>query len=230
MKKVTVIMILLAVGFCGLAADRAEAETTVTLTISADVGAGTWDAFAAVTGDANDGIADFIFDVWGTGGANVTGSTNEAPEGKDPTTGDDWGFIDSLASDGVNGIGIQDAQGTIYVGGNDPDKDANVLIDIGISAGSRLSYFVPPYTEFTVNWAAPVLLASGTFSGSVGQLHVGASSGGAVGFSLLDDGWSGPGNQFAADNVVAGAVAVPEPATMTALALGGLALLRRRRK
>jgi len=229
MKKMTVIMILLAVGFCGLAADTAKAGGTVVLTISADIGAGTWEAFANVNSGTNAGIASFIIDVTGTGGATVTGSTNESPTGyKNPPDPGDWGFADR--SDGTNGVGIYGLQNTSYGDTNDPAKDDKILQEIGVAAGSRQS----DWPSELVEWAANVRLASGTFTYTgVGQLHVALGDGY---FNLLDevDGtlWEGPGGvtTLAVSSVTGGSVAVPEPATMTALALGGLALLRRRRK
>jgi len=227
MKKVTVIMVLLTVGFCGLAADRAEAQTRVDLTISADIGAGTWQAFAQVdlvNGDANDGIADFIINVWGTNGVTVTSSINEAPKdlvpATDPEFPNQFGFWE-LHSDGLNGVGISGSQPTVYGTIPDSGKDTLVLRDIGINAGNKVGF------TGLISWAHPVLLASGTFSGTVGDLNVDVGDGT---ISLLDSGWTGPGNQSAAGVINGDILTVPEPATMTALALGGLALLRRRRK
>ncbi len=85
-------------------------------------------------------------------------------------------------------------QYSVYGSANDPVKDALVLQEIGITAGSRLSD--PGSDPQTITWDAKVLLASGTFSGGMGSLSVSPRAGET--WSLLSDtgggAWSGPGN------------------------------------
>ena len=220
MKKVTIIMVLLAVGFCGLAADRAEAAGSVVLTITANTTLNTWEVYADISG-SNAGLASFIIDVTGTGGVTVTSSALEAPSGLyelvPPYRSFGFGL---LTSNGTAGIGICASQDTVS------GVDALVIEDVGVVAGSRTDAM-----NNTITWAAPVLLASGDFTGSVGQLQVAVGDGT---FNVLNvpagGSWTGSDGCSGATSITGGSVAVPEPATMTALALGGLALLRRRRK
>jgi hypothetical protein len=89
-----------------------------------------------------------------------------------------------------------------------------------------------PGTYDTTTWAAPVQLAQGTYTGTIGWLHVRVGNGQINVLKFVGGGaWAGPGNVEAATGVVVGDFQIiPEPATMM-LVLGGLStlVLRRRR-
>ena len=199
----------------GLAAS--SEASLVTLDIQANAGA--WQVYADVSLDS-EGLASMALDVTADGGLAISGSTNEAPKGFDLGAMTNWGF-DNLRSDGTLGIGIDVGQKTIYSGVNDPNKDALVLLDVGQMAGSRSN---APFAPDPITWAAHVLLASGTYSGTVGTLYVVGSG------NTLDSvgSWEGPGNVSTA-TWEGDSVYIPEPATLAVLALGGLAMLMRKR-
>ena len=208
---------------CVLTLSIASAQAAiVTLDLQLDTVAETWQVYALITG-GSEGLSDFGLNVVGSGGAVVTGSTNKAPtatnfDGSEVTQ---YGFYD-MRSNGVNGVGIVANQPSIYPGVNDPAKDALVLKDVGISAGSQAGNLI------SAVWAVPVLLAEGTYFGDLGTIV----AAGAGTWNLLEDGWAGPGHLEPASGVLSGSVQigeVPEPATMSLLVIGGLALLRRKR-
>jgi hypothetical protein len=136
-----------------------------------------------------------------------------------------------MYSNGTNGYDIHARQRyTIYAGpapdyssANDPAKDALVIQNVGQQAGTSWN---------GVNWDAPVLLASGAYSGEVGQLwaHTGPGQ-----FNLLKKvnggPWVGPGNVMMSDFVIydGSSVYVPEPLTLTLLGIGSTLLIARRR-
>ena len=171
----------------GLGIDNIRVEVvpstlTPVTTLSMTADNGIWEVYGSVSPDNNEGLASFLIDVVGRDGATVTSSTNESPTGVDAEGS--YGF-DLYRSDGTNGLGIGAGQKTLYDGGNDPDLDALVLQGVGQTAGSRANLGVPD----PITWAAPILLASGTYSGS-GWLDVTG-----LGNALTSGSpWSGPGN------------------------------------
>ena len=199
----------------GLAASSEAA--IITLDIQAEAGA--WQVYGDVSLDC-EGLASMGLDVTADGGLAVTGSTNESPRGYDAGASAFYGF-DNFRSNGTLGMDIDAGQKTIYSGGTDPVKDALVLLDIGQLPGSRAN---TPFVPDPITWAAHVLLASGTYSGTVGTLYVVGNG------NTLNSGspWTGPGNVSPA-TWEGDSVYIPEPATLAVLALGGLAMLRRRR-
>jgi hypothetical protein len=209
-------------GALALLAPAAIAQASmVTLDLTAD--GGQWQVWAAVSGDCR-GLDGFTLDVTATGGLTVTGSLNLAPQ-SDNGTADLFGFY-NFRSNGHGGPGqnIEAGQETVYgpPGENVPAKDAKVLLDVGLAAGSR----VDALSGHTITWEAPVLLASGTYSGPAGWLQVDGQC--TVLKTLSGGGWTGPGNvEFA--TVVGDTVQVPEPATL-GLAAAGLGLLAARRR
>jgi len=189
----------------------------VTLDLTAD--SGQWQVWAAVSGNCR-GLDSFSLDVTATGGLAVTSSLNRAPQ-SDNGIADLFGFH-KFRSNGSAGADIQAAQDSIYGSSNDPAKDARLLLDVGIAAGSRPDVL----SGHTIAWDAPVLLASGTYAGASGWLQADGSF--TVLKTLSGGGWTGPGNvEFA--TVVGDTVQVPEPATL-GLAAAGLGLLAARRR
>jgi hypothetical protein len=151
------------------------------------------------------GIASLIVDVVGTGGLEVTASQLQLPWG--PTAeSEDVGF--SLLRDGgLAGIGIRASQAIIYPpasteNANDPAADALVLQGIGTSAGS-----LTLMDGSTLAWQNPVHVASGTFTGDFGSLHVRSGAGTTVllkNVAAIDQPatWSGPGNAIGAGEIL----------------------------
>ncbi len=213
----------------GLLAGSASAAI-VTLDLVADPGGtGTWGVYASVSLGDNEGLAIFDLDVVGSGGLTVDSSVNESPKGTaqiDFSQFFPYGFSE-LRSDGTAGLGVSAGQPTIYQGANDPQKDSLVLQGVGQTAGSYTP--VPPlgHAGPAASWGAPVLLASGTYSG-LGTL---SASAGAASWGVLASGsaWSGPGNVELAQEVIGDQEIIPEPATMLILLGGVLAGLIRRR-
>lgn len=215
---------------------------------------GQWEVRATAEGDT-EGIAAFSINVWGEGGVDVTGSTNESPTGYDimltsPNWLGEYGFK-NFRSDGTNGMGIAAGQDAIYdqPGNSDPGKDWLVIQGVGITAGTRDHWVLvtPPFgweQQADVEWdGAPdgVLLASGTYTGELGlpdsKLFVegGSDQDPTAGWSMLNDtgnSWSGPGHISSPENVTGDSLPIPEPGTMLLLAMGavGMLLFRWRRK
>ena len=97
---------------------------------------------------------------------------------------------------------------------------------------------------FTGSYASPTLLGTGALSGTIAD--AGGESGWQSATASFSSGNSPTGNVWIGlqrgaasqteytymwfDNVVLNATAVPEPAALTLLGLGGLVLLRRRRR
>jgi len=234
MKKFALIALVLAVAAVAVQA------STVTLGIKTTTG-GIWKLYAVVSSDCN-GLASFDVSFGGGSFASVAGSTNKAPKGYDAVIGDQMGFK-MFNANGVIAAGavanITGGQATAYGDVSNADKDAMVLKNVGISAGSYVYY--DPALEMNVTacvWTQPVLIAQGRFTGSGGFL-VGAAAG-----NVLNTGWTGPGNSGVATFVeqqggsfpfpasMGGAGAsefVPEPATLSLLVVGGIAAIRRRR-
>lgn len=223
-KKHALKVLVLAVCLCGMGALNAQAAV---VNLSIEGGEGEWQAYASVV-DGSEGICDFAIAVEGSAGLTVTGSLNVSPQGVDsapsPAYFKSWGFCD-MRADGTAGIGITGSQKAIYSGTNDPDQDDLVLQNVGQEVGSRTGT-ISGLTE----WAAPVMLASGTYDGDVGLLTV--SRHGAAGWTLLSTvgSWEGPGNLEFPGDVVSGEVFIPEPMTMTLLGIGLAGVLLRRRR
>ncbi|HEY2837612.1 MAG TPA: PEP-CTERM sorting domain-containing protein [Pirellulales bacterium] len=183
---------------------------TVSLDIELNKVAKTYQVFATVNG-SSEGLASFDIDVVGAGGATATKATLQAPRVFDNGLGDFTGFS-AFRNNGA-------ASGTSWV---------------GIVASQDTTQTDPGYYIFNVGVASPylpVLLASGTYSGTVGTLTAQLHSGNT--FNLFPQGFSPGGSTFAATSVLPSTAAlVPEPATVAMLATGiimlGAAGYRRR--
>jgi hypothetical protein len=206
-------------------------------------GPGTWHLRVRLWGDggvgdppASAGLADFVIDkVAGSGGVHVVASTNESAQSwwEDAQGVVRAGFWE-FRSNGVAGVGITATQNSNYApAGNDPRLDYAVYQGIGISDGS----WSPPAGAIggqSVSWDANFLLASGTYAGAQGTLtveHYGPMSFATLANAVLGGGWSGPGTWGPPLTAIfADSEIVPEPASLALLALGGLVVMRRRRK
>ena len=208
--------ILAMIAVLGMATVAQAAMVNLSIT----AGGGEWEVRASVVG-GSEGICDFGVDIVGSGGITVDSSLNVAPEGLDPSAYQWWGLTD-MRSDGTAGVGIVASQKAIYSGGNDPAQDALVVQGLGQDAGSR-----DCLVNGTISWDADILLASGTYTGSVGTLTVTG-----IGWNLLSTvgSWQGPGNLEAPTAVNSDSIFVPEPATLTLLVLGSAGLVVRYRR
>lgn len=190
--------------------------SVVNLTIT-NPSAGAWQAWASVSSDTG-GLSSFIINVTADNGLTIATSLNKSPKSIDvdfnPVGFTTLRYNYFPNTPGTPGIGIQ--------AGQPITSGIGILEGIGITAGS--------YTGGgpTVTWTAPVLLASGTYTGSTGALHVRLGNGGVNVLNGSNGVWSG--GVVAATTVNGGDLLIPEPATML-LVLGGLAgmIVRRRR-
>jgi len=213
-KGVAAAMLLaLVIGAVGASDARASI-----VTFDLQAADGQWQVWATVSSDCA-GLDSFDFDVTTSGALAITSSVNEAPQ-SDNGLADLFGFY-KFRSDGTAGEGIHAAQDSIYGDTYNATKDARVLQDVGLAGGSRVDLL----SSNTITWEAPVLLASGTYTGTTGSLLV---SGSCTVLQDLGDGWTGPGSLAMA--TVTGDVAyVRVPATLALVAAGlGAALARRR--
>ena len=180
-KKTTGIIACVVVG---LAATSLQAAM-VDLDLRTD-DAGNWEVYLTTDDAVGDGLASITIDVWGTGGADVLTATNNLPQGPFALEFfSAWGF-NQFPSNGTRDAAghafrdIRAAQNTI--GG------AGIVTNIGITAGS-----VDDSVVGLVEWDAPVLVASGTYSGqgtSGAKLHVGLNAV-SPGAGLIPNGWAG---------------------------------------
>ena len=219
LKKVIVL------GLCVFGLTASSQAAVVTLNIAG--GGGEWTVTASV-GDGCEGLSSFIIDVTGREGLTVDSAQLETPSGVvlgGPVGVGSFGFVEFPAAPG-DGVGISAGQPTAH-----PDVpewnawyDSLVLQGVGQVPGSK-----DDFQANTVSWDAPVVLARGTYTGSVGHLDVDVHTPGFFNLLSTVGSWEGPGNVEEATEVIPGTVYIPEPVTLSILALGGLAILRRRR-
>jgi len=224
---------VLAASIVGLSALTAQAApVALNLTLAVDQNAKTWQVFGQISGDTARtlGLHGVSFDVVGAGGTVVNSSARDLPTGvyTNPPLFNQFfftGFV-STTSDGTNGIDIQGAQGNTHVHSTQFNAD-NIVQGVGLSAG----------TNNNATFALPALLGHGTYTGAIGTLSVlglpqdttflpatlPASTPSGAGFATFSP------DTVTGQTVIIGA-GVPEPASLSILALGGVALLTRRRK
>ena len=209
-------------------------------------GPGTWELRASVTDTTSsapvpatvDGIAAFAVDVFGTGGTIVSSAALAAPTTVGLTspappigTGLPTGFAQfgfslfPTVNPIVDGFEVASSQDTLSAGSNDITYRR-----VGLDAGSHVDIL-------PISWNADVVLATGTYTGTIGMLHAEPSG---IGVTLLTSasgaigGWTGPGQVEAATSIVPDWETIPEPSTLTLAGLSMFGLLaygwRRRRR
>jgi len=249
---------LLALAIAGLFTTAAKAAVTVNFTIVAtpfatpdDDGAnGTWKVFAQVTGDTSttNGLSGIHVDVIGDSGITILDgdgtlgndfTTLDMPTGTPTGVAGGSGF-NQFISAGDHGVGITALQNVFKYTRNSGSTLFNILQNVGINAGTNSN---------GATWAQPVLVADGFYVGTSGNLTVSvpvladitllpvvqgtitATNPAPYGVVATVAGSNGiPVNVADVANGQTIAVGVPEPASLGVLALGGLALLARRRK
>ena len=159
-----------------LLACGAAPAATLTLSVGSP-SAGQWQVFGSLnTASDNDGLASLVIDVTAWGELSVGSSLNRLPSGThywlngQTVTSQQVGFTE-FRSDGTAGIGIRAGQRTVAA-------DKIVLEEVGYIWGSYPGDTTGQGLGPTsISWAAPVLVASGTFSGGWGQLLVNVGDG-----------------------------------------------------
>ena len=213
---------------------------------------GTWTVFATITGNTL-GLGGVEFNITGDGNvvyyADLTHKTAislpSTAENDDNSDQIPTGFElkKSTGSGGLNIAAYQDNTSYQLIEGADAAEDqTSILTGVGITAGSTED----DNGGSTNSWSFPVKVATGFYMGNSGDLIV---SGSAVNFDALpasiptlslsneqgtftmlqvDTVNNGPEGGTGSASIAIGAV--PEPASLGVLALGGLALLARKRR
>ena len=149
-------------------------------------GDGLWEVYGQLDNNTdNDGLASLIIDVSPAGGeVAIASSQCDLPFGTHyyldglDVMSEPVGFH-QYRSDGLLGTGILAGQGTLQA-------DSVVLVDVGFSAGSTAGDETgQALGPETIDWAAPVLIASGSFSGEYGYIDVAVGDGQ---INVLDEG------------------------------------------
>ena len=184
----------------------AQADTDLALEVQ-DNGNGTFDIFGMIVSDGGDnsgGLSGFNISI--NGADTTTVMTPKFTVFIPPSTVQSYGF--------ANGGAELTGDGFIFAGQNSLDE-GSILRNLGIESGSKNAL------TGLVEWDAKLHIASGTYSGAnftYANIDFAASA------ANVWAGATGAGAR-AVDQVRA----VPEPASIAMLGLGGLAMLRRRK-
>ena len=205
-KSIVVMAMVAVLCFVGPAA------TAATLTLDLQVNAGgTFELYASTSPGDNFGILTFSIDL-----VNILTAMHQSPMGMD--------MDDAFMNKGFTGAGVDlGGPGALFayqdmLSGSAP---ANLIYGIGQTAGTRA------LTDATgVPWAAPVLLASGTYDSQGAAPWFGQEALVTV-FTFK---WTEPGDTIPGIIAHADVVLIPEPATLGLMVIGGLAMLMHKRK
>lgn len=201
-----------AAAFVLALAGAANASTvTYTITVNTTVSPMTWSVYGLVSSDSA-GLGLWGLNVLATGDLQFLTTQNKSGSAFSAVRSSG-----SLTKYPQQVYGVCASQAVLYGNDNDPASDALVTQGLGIGT--------------------PMLLAGGTFSGTSGTMTV-QVYGGASTLKKVQGGlWMGPGNvegatiptpTLANGGVIT--VNAPEPATLALLALGGAAMITRRRR
>ena len=213
-----------------LAGGTAMAGTTgVNLDVVLDTAASTWEVFLTVddAGNLSKGLSGISFDVTAEGGdAAIVDSTVELPAPTETTNFSDFfskGFK-LFKDDGTQGAGIGAAQDSVSNGPSSAGTGADAILEgVGLNAFTEDNGSLD-----ALDVAFPVLAASGSYSGSSGNI---VASGSPASTTLIpaefvaDQTYS----TFSPDAVNGSEAAIPEPATAALIAISGIGLVLRRR-
>jgi hypothetical protein len=199
-KKIMKRMSLLLAAVSLLSVMGAAQASVVTLDLQVDQGAGTWELYGSASLDNNGGIAGFNIDL-----VDIASATVMAPKGYDMDSHENRGF--TIRSADLTG------DGAVFAGQN-TTVEASLIYGIGQYAGT---FNFDPGSQTSVPWDAPVLLASGTCAGGSSPWF-----GDSTNVNVFTD--SGITTHAAGEIIL-----TPEPAVLSLLALGAVAMLRRRR-